>query len=112
MEDVFFFTTNLAKVTFRLPRFRRRKEGCSRGRSHGSTAAPPEGGADSSCLDAPSSSCCPIPADPDPAVIQALKGGSHLCAPEYCHRYRPAARSPQSQDSSTTHIGFRCVVTL
>jgi formylglycine-generating enzyme required for sulfatase activity len=61
-------------------------------------------------LDAPSSSCCPIPAEPDPSVIQALKGGSHLCAPEYCHRYRPAARSPQSQDSSTTHIGFRCVV--
>ena len=63
-------------------------------------------------LDAPSSSCCPIPAEPDPSVIQALKGGSHLCAPEYCHRFRPAARSPQSQDSSTTHIGFRCVVTL
>ncbi len=63
-------------------------------------------------IDAPPSSCCPIPADPDPSVIQALKGGSHLCAPEYCHRYRPAARSPQSQDSSTTHIGFRCVVTL
>ncbi len=61
-------------------------------------------------LDAPSSSCCPIPTEPDPTVIQALKGGSHLCAPEYCHRYRPAARSPQSQDSSTTHIGFRCVV--
>jgi sulfatase modifying factor 1 len=53
--------------------------------------------------------CCgPIPA-PDPAVNQTLKGGSHLCAPEYCHRYRPAARSPQSQDSATTHIGFRCV---
>ncbi len=61
--------------------------------------------------DAPTSSCCPIPADPDPNVLQTLKGGSHLCAPEYCHRYRPAARSPQSQDSSTTHIGFRCVVT-
>ncbi|HZA10280.1 formylglycine-generating enzyme family protein [Mycobacterium sp.] len=45
----------------------------------------------------------------DPAVNQTLKGGSHLCAPEYCHRYRPAARSPQSQDSATTHIGFRCV---
>lgn len=60
-------------------------------------------------LDAPASSCCPTPADPDPSVIQTLKGGSHLCAPEYCHRYRPAARSPQSQDSSTTHIGFRCV---
>ncbi|MCB0926797.1 MAG: formylglycine-generating enzyme family protein [Mycolicibacterium insubricum] len=49
------------------------------------------------------------PVDPDPAVSQVLKGGSHLCAPEYCHRYRPAARSPQSQDSATTHIGFRCV---
>ncbi len=48
-------------------------------------------------------------AAPDPAVNQTLKGGSHLCAPEYCHRYRPAARSPQSQDSATTHIGFRCV---
>lgn len=57
-------------------------------------------------------SCCPPPADPDPSVNQTLKGGSHLCAPEYCHRYRPAARSPQSQDSSTTHIGFRCVVDL
>lgn len=54
--------------------------------------------------------CCPPPKDPDPTVNQALKGGSHLCAPEYCHRYRPAARSPQSQDSATTHIGFRCVV--
>ena len=43
-------------------------------------------------------------------VNQTLKGGSHLCAPEYCHRYRPAARSSQSQDSATTHIGFRCVV--
>lgn len=54
--------------------------------------------------------CCPTSAEPDPSQIQTLKGGSHLCAPEYCHRYRPAARSPQSQDSSTTHIGFRCVV--
>ncbi|XTP35951.1 formylglycine-generating enzyme family protein [Mycobacterium sp. TJFP1] len=60
-------------------------------------------------LDAPVNSCCPQ-AGPDPAVTQALKGGSHLCAPEYCHRYRPSARSPQSQDSATTHIGFRCAV--
>ncbi len=58
--------------------------------------------------DAPVQSCCG-PSVPDPAVNQTLKGGSHLCAPEYCHRYRPAARSPQSQDSATTHIGFRCV---
>ncbi len=53
--------------------------------------------------------CCTPTLTADPTVNQALKGGSHLCAPEYCHRYRPAARSPQSQDSATTHIGFRCV---
>jgi formylglycine-generating enzyme len=39
---------------------------------------------------------------------RATKGGSHLCAPEYCLRYRPAARSAQTEDSSTTHLGFRC----
>ena len=43
---------------------------------------------------------------------RVTKGGSHLCAPNYCLRYRPAARSPQSQDSATTHIGFRCVADL
>jgi formylglycine-generating enzyme required for sulfatase activity len=52
--------------------------------------------------------CCPASIG-DPSMNQTLKGGSHLCAPEYCHRYRPAARSSQSQDSATTHIGFRCV---
>ncbi|MGY4653510.1 formylglycine-generating enzyme family protein [Mycobacterium sp. URHB0021] len=62
-------------------------------------------------LDEPAQGCCP-PAHADPTVSQALKGGSHLCAPEYCHRYRPAARSPQSQDSATTHIGFRCVADI
>ena len=40
---------------------------------------------------------------------RVLKGGSHLCAPNYCRRYRPAARHPQPEDSATTHIGFRCV---
>jgi formylglycine-generating enzyme len=40
---------------------------------------------------------------------RVLKGGSHLCAPNYCLRYRPAARSPQAVDSSTSHIGFRCL---
>ena len=39
---------------------------------------------------------------------KVLKGGSHLCAPEYCLRYRPAARSAQDEDSAATHIGFRC----
>ncbi|OJU18050.1 MULTISPECIES: formylglycine-generating enzyme family protein [unclassified Sphingomonas] len=41
---------------------------------------------------------------------KVIKGGSHLCAPSYCQRYRPAARHPQAIDSSTSHIGFRCVV--
>ncbi len=39
---------------------------------------------------------------------RVLKGGSHMCSPDYCRRYRPAARSPQTEDSATTHIGFRC----
>lgn len=39
---------------------------------------------------------------------RVVKGGSHLCAPEYCHRYRPPARQGQTEDSSTSHIGFRC----
>ncbi len=41
---------------------------------------------------------------------RVLKGGSHLCAPSYCRRYRPAARHPQPVDTSTSHVGFRCVV--
>ncbi len=41
---------------------------------------------------------------------KVLKGGSHLCAANYCLRYRPAARSPQMIDSGSCHIGFRCVV--
>ena len=40
---------------------------------------------------------------------KVLKGGSHLCAPSYCRRYRPAARQPQSVDTGSVHIGFRCV---
>ncbi len=67
--------------------------------------------------------CC-VPANPrggkekdsrDPATPhvplgrKVLKGGSHLCAPSYCQRYRPAARHPQPVDSATSHIGFRCV---
>ncbi|MGH7047809.1 MAG: formylglycine-generating enzyme family protein [Stellaceae bacterium] len=41
---------------------------------------------------------------------KVLKGGSHLCAPNYCRRYRPAARHPQPIDTSTSHVGFRCVI--
>lgn len=68
--------------------------------------------------------CC-IPANPrgpreeasyDPAMPEiriprrVLKGGSHLCAPNYCRRYRPAARHPEPVDTSTSHVGFRCVL--
>jgi sulfatase modifying factor 1 len=52
----------------------------------------------------------------DPAQPQfkiprrVVKGGSHLCAPNYCLRYRPAARQPQMIDTSMSHLGFRCIV--
>lgn len=71
----------------------------------------------------PGKSCCTIdnprggtrgqsfdPGDPMRTGRKVIKGGSHLCAPNYCQRYRPAARHPQSVDSPTSHIGFRCVV--
>jgi formylglycine-generating enzyme required for sulfatase activity len=41
---------------------------------------------------------------------RVLKGGSYLCAPNYCFRYRPAARIPHEIDTGTNHIGFRGVV--
>jgi formylglycine-generating enzyme len=72
--------------------------------------------------DAPKA-CC-IPSNPrggreqgsyDPSQPQikiprkVIKGGSHLCAPNYCRRYRPAARHAEAIDTSTSHLGFRCV---
>jgi formylglycine-generating enzyme required for sulfatase activity len=41
---------------------------------------------------------------------KVLKGGSHLCAPNYCRRYRPAARHAEPVDTSASHVGFRCVL--
>jgi sulfatase modifying factor 1 len=41
---------------------------------------------------------------------KVLKGVSHLCAPNYCRRYRPAARHAQPVDTSTSHVGFRCIM--
>jgi formylglycine-generating enzyme required for sulfatase activity len=54
--------------------------------------------------------CAPalLPGDRFPRKV--IKGGSHLCAPNYCLRYRPAARQGETTDTSTGHIGFRCVV--
>jgi formylglycine-generating enzyme len=68
-------------------------------------------------------SCC-MPVNPrgpraedsyDPCQPQSkiprkvIKGGSHLCAPNYCRRYRPAARHAEPIDTSTCHLGFRCI---
>jgi sulfatase modifying factor 1 len=41
---------------------------------------------------------------------KVLKRGSHLCAPNYCRRYRPAARHPEPVDTWTSHVGFRCII--
>jgi formylglycine-generating enzyme len=41
---------------------------------------------------------------------KVIKGGSHLCAPNYCRRYRPAARHAQAVDTSISHLGFRCIL--
>jgi sulfatase modifying factor 1 len=50
------------------------------------------------------------PTQPNIAIPRkVLKGGSHLCAPNYCRRYRPAARHAEPVDTSTSHVGFRCV---
>ena len=55
--------------------------------------------------------CCAPPVLPGERFPRrVIKGGSHLCAPNYCLRYRPAARQGEAVDTSTGHIGFRCVV--
>ena len=62
----------------------------------------PRGGAELASFD---------PSLPDIRIPRkVLKGGSHLCAPNYCRRYRPSARFPEPVDTSTSHVGFRCIV--
>ncbi len=52
----------------------------------------------------------PGPRTPDVRIPRkVMKGGSYLCAPNYCRRYRPAARMAQPVDTSTCHLGFRCI---
>ncbi|MFJ9765634.1 formylglycine-generating enzyme family protein [Streptomyces erythrochromogenes] len=68
---------------------------------------------------APKACCAPrnprvdLPADTrrggERFARRVTKGGSHLCAPNYCLRYRPAARTGQAEDTATCHLGFRCV---
>ncbi len=55
--------------------------------------------------------CTPPPPGEDGPMI-ALRGGSYLCAAEYCLRYRPAARIAVHAGVSTSHIGFRCARSL
>ena len=60
------------------------------------------------------------PAGPDPAAAfdpgdpgerrHVIKGGSFLCSPNYCYRYRPAAREAGPTDTGENHIGFRTVL--
>ena len=74
------------------------------GKQPGSCCTPrnPRGPAQEGSLD---------PCQPEIAIgRKVLKGGSHLCAENYCRRYRPAARHPQPIDTSTSHVGFRCVL--
>ena len=81
---------------FAQPRIERKAKGSC------CVPANPRGGTKRESLD---------PTNPDaPIPRKVLKGGSHLCAPNYCQRYRPAARHPQAVDSSTSHIGFRCII--
>lgn len=75
------------------------------------------------CADAPKA--CSMPENPrcgreedryhvcQPAIIiprKVIKGGSHLCAPNDCRRHRPAARHAEPVDTSTSHLGFSCVL--
>jgi formylglycine-generating enzyme required for sulfatase activity len=60
---------------------------------------------------APAASPCCVPGQLGSHIPRRVtKGGSHLCAANYCLRYRPAARQGEPVDTSTGHIGFRCVV--
>ena len=74
-----------------------------------------EGAASRPCCAAPNPRGAAQSASYDPALPdvriprKVLKGGSHLCAPNYCRRYRPAARHAQPVDTSTSHVGFRLV---
>ena len=65
----------------------------------------------------PGARCCGPPKgaaftsaqDRGPFPSRTIRGGSHLCTVQYCFRYRPAARQPQTIDTSTSHLGFRCI---
>jgi sulfatase modifying factor 1 len=64
-----------------------------------------------------------LPFHPDPAELRTptqraapalgqrvIKGGSFLCAPNYCMRYRSGSRQPQEDDLGSSHLGFRTLL--
>jgi formylglycine-generating enzyme required for sulfatase activity len=53
--------------------------------------------------------CCSGADSSNQLARKVMKGGSFLCSPNYCRRYRPAARMPQDTDTSTCHLGFRLI---
>ena len=75
------------------------------------TGSPWTSSHDGRAPDTPTSSCCgsatPVLKETDRMVT---KGGSHLCSPDYCRRYRPAARQGHGVRDTTSHLGFRCVI--
>jgi sulfatase modifying factor 1 len=58
---------------------------------------------------APVSPCCGGSLRLEETERMVTKGGSHLCSPDYCQRYRPAARQGHGVNDTTSHVGFRCV---
>jgi formylglycine-generating enzyme required for sulfatase activity len=84
--------------------YRRMAPDRATGRAEPVSAVPvnPTGGTAKASLD-PSTPGARVPR-------KVIKGGSFLCAANYCRRYRPAARMPQAVNTSACHIGFRCVV--
>jgi len=69
-------------------------------------------GLDTAAGDNPAGPAETVAFDPgDPGVRKhVIKGGSFLCSPNYCYRYRPAAREPGPSDTGENHIGFRTVL--
>lgn len=58
---------------------------------------------------APASAAEAIAADPEGLGKRVIKGGSHLCASDFCARYRSGSRQPADPTLGTSHIGFRTV---
>lgn len=74
--------------------------------SHAARSGTKDAGASTDAISDPTTS----PARPDAPKQRVIKGGSHLCAPNYCMRYRAGARQGQDEDLAIGHLGFRTVL--